>query len=289
MEATFAAGATVLRWHAHPDVWFVMIALLGGYFLALRVLAPGRLPVGAPTASRMQKASWVAGVALLWLGADWPLHELGEDYLFTAHMAQHTLFSLVAPPFLILGLPPWLIRSFIGSPRVARAARAVTRPIVGLLLFNAVIVFTHWPVVVDASLASEPIHFLLHCLLFGSATLMWWPVLSPVAELGHLSEPGKMLYLFLQSIVPTVPASFLTFSEKVFYSAYENAPRIWGISAIGDQRVAGLFMKLVGGFILWIWIAALFFRWNAKEQARDEGSLTWDDFERELEMWELRR
>ncbi len=80
---------------------------------------------------------------MLWVGADWPMHEL-EDYLFSAHMVQHTLFSLVAPPLMLMGMPKWLLRSLIGGPRMMRLARFVTRPMFGLILFNGVIVVTHW-------------------------------------------------------------------------------------------------------------------------------------------------
>jgi putative membrane protein len=91
-----------------------------------------------------------------------------------------------------------------------------------------------------------------------------------------------MLYLFLQSIVPTVPASFLTFGSSPLYSFYEHAPRIWALSALTDQRIAGLVMKLVGGLILWSVIAVLFFKWYLLEQRGDWDELRWRDVERDV-------
>ncbi|MFN2389595.1 MAG: cytochrome c oxidase assembly protein [Actinomycetota bacterium] len=283
-----AAGAR-LEWHAHLDVWFLIAALLGGYFLSLRVLAPTYAPAGRPAATRSQKLLWVTGVMVLWIGADWPVHELSEDYLFSVHMVQHTLFSLVAPPLLLLGVPAWLARTALDRMRLTRAMRLLTRPLFGLVMFNAVIVLTHWPALVNLSVTNELAHLALHTLLLTVATLMWWPVVSPVPELARLSEPGKMLYLFLQSIIPTVPASFLTFSDKVLYTAYLDAPRITGMSALTDQMVAGLVMKLGGGFLLWFAIAIIFFRWNAREEAGRIEEVPWEQFERELEAWDLRK
>jgi putative membrane protein len=97
-----------------------------------------------------------------------------------------------------------------------------------------------------------------------------------------LSLPGRMLYLFLQSIIPTVPASFLTFGSSAMYPFYEHAPRIWGWSAVTDQRIAGLIMKLVGGLILWGVIAVLFFKWYAVEQQGGWDELAGAHLDREI-------
>jgi putative membrane protein len=115
-------------------------------------------------------------------------------------------------------------------------------------------------------LRSEPLHFVIHAVLFTTAIMMWWPVVAPLPDLPQLSPFGKMGYLFLQSLVPTVPASFLTLGDTPLYPIYETFPRLWGISAHTDQVVAGLIMKLGGGLILWAFIAAVFFSWWAEEQ-----------------------
>ena len=292
MTAVFAHGAEeahVWEWKAHPGVWLVIVLLVGGYVYALRRWGPDKVGPGEPAATRKQMGFFFAGIAFLWLGADWPMHELSEDYLFSAHMVQHTLFSLIAPPLLLMGTPKWLLRMAVSGPRAMKVARVVTRPLIALLSFNIVIAVTHWPLLVDMSLTSEPAHFFLHLVLVVTATLMWWPVVNPLPELSRLSPPGKMLYLFLQSIVPTVPASFLTFADSPIYRFYETVPRLWGIDVITDQRVAGLIMKIGGGLLLWLVIAYLFFRWNAAEERQDVDEVSWEDFERELQVWELRQ
>jgi putative membrane protein len=104
-----------------------------------------------------------------------------------------------------------------------------------------------------------------------------------------MQPPGKMLFLLGQSFLPTVPASFLTFATTPIYDFYARAPRLWGISAVTDQMIAGLTMKIGGGLILWSVIALLFFRWYAKEQTPQADVIGWEDFERELEVWDLRK
>lgn len=277
-------GASPWELHPHPDVWLVLGAVAIGYVVALRRW------MGAAEraqATQVQKLSFFAGLAIMWIAADWPIHDISENYLFSVHMVQHTLFSLVAPPLLLLGIPAPVLRKLLRP--VMGAVRFFTRPLIAFALFNLVIVVTHWPPVVNTSVRVEPVHLAVHLLLVFSSLVMWWVIVSPLPELPSLSPPGKMLFLFGQSILPTVPASFLTFATSPIYDAYADAPRLWGISAVSDQMVSGLIMKIGGGLLLWSVIALLFFKWYANEQRDEPNEIPWEDFERELQVWDLRR
>lgn len=276
-------GGGPWTFHAHPDAWLLVAALAGGYLFALRRLGPRWAPPGGPVVSRRQVRLFGLGVLLVWLFADWPVHDISEGYLFSLHMVQHTIFSLVAPALLLLGTPAWLLRRLVQPPAVNRVLRKLCRPIPATLLFNGVIAISHWPAWVDYTVQHEPAHFAAHTLLFGASVVMWLPVLNRLPDLPVLSPPGRMLYLFLQSIVPTVPASFLAFAERPMFKVYANAPRITSMSAVEDQQVAGAVMKVGGATLIWIVIVVMFFRWY-QESERDQGDvLTWEDVERELE------
>jgi putative membrane protein len=225
----------------------------------------------------------VTGVLTVWVASDWPVHDLSEKFLYSVHMTQHLLITLLAPPLLLLGTPAWLARELLRPAALYRAVRWLARPFPALVLFNALVVVTHWPTFVDATLGSELLHFAIHAALFLSALLMWAPVTAPLPELRPLTPPAQMLYLFLQSIVPTVPASFLVFAEKPIYRFYDTVPRLWNLSAAEDQRVAGLLMKLGGGLLLWLVIAVLFFKWHAAEEENDREARHWRDLEREID------
>jgi putative membrane protein len=153
---------------------------------------------------------------------------------------------------------------------------------VALIVFNGLLLFTHWPEIVKLSVSSELAHFSLHALLFGAAMVVWWPVMSPLVELPALSPPGQLMYLFIQSLAPTIPASFLTFGHTLLYPVYGTFPRIWGISALNDQLIAGLTMKIVGGLILWGFITVIFFRWHARESRDGWDALALREVEHEL-------
>lgn len=270
-------------WHPHPDVWLLVGVLGGGYVYAVRRLGPRHVAPGQPVATRAQLAAFSLGIVTLWVGADWPVHDLGEDYLYSVHMTQHLLFTLVVPPLLLLGTPAWLARQVLRPPRLYRVTSRLVRPLPALAIFNALIVITHWPAFVDATLRSEPLHFAAHAAVFGAALLMWCPVVAPLPEWRPLTPPAQMLYLFLQSIVPTVPASFLVFAERPIYRFYETVPRLWGLSAGEDQRIGGLLMKLGGGLLLWGIITVLFFRWHSEEESSDRKARQWRALDGELD------
>jgi putative membrane protein len=115
-----------------------------------------------------------------------------------------------------------------------------------------------------------------------SSLIVWMPLLSPLPEVPRLQPLVRMLFLFLQSVVPTVPASFLTFGDHPLYRFYEKVPRLWGVSALDDMRFAGLIMKILVGFSLWITIAIIFFRWYNTEEAGTGSQRVSRELDREL-------
>jgi putative membrane protein len=280
--------ATVsIAWEPHPDVWLLIVALTGGYLYALAAWGPKARP-GRPAATRSQRTCFFLGIASLWIGADWPIHTIAENYLYSVHMFQHLIFQLVAAPLLLLGMPAWLLRRLL-APRLLHATvAAITKPIPAIVLVSSFTAFMHVPVVVDTVATNGLIHLGAHLSLMVFSFIMWWPVLSPLPELPHLSYPGRMGYLFAHSILPTVPASFLTFAHEPLYTAYLEAPRLAAWLTPGeDLQIAGLIMKIGGGLLIWGVIAALFFRWSFEETSGGPDFLYWRDVEPDLDTQSL--
>ena len=257
-------GHSPWSWHPHPDVWALVAVLGGGYALALRAR---RRATGQTETTGREIGLFVVGLALVWAASDWPVHDVAEGYLYSVHMVQHTVLTLIAPPLLLLGTPAWLLHRLVGP--VLPVFRQLARPFVALLLFNATLAATHWTALTNVAVLSGWSHFGQHVALVATASLMWWPVVERLPELGRMHPAAKMLYLFLQSLVPTVPASFLVMSDAPIYRAYERFPKCWGLTATTDQQVAGAIMKIGGAAILWAVIAAVFFRWFARETHAD--------------------
>ncbi|HSL09845.1 MAG TPA: cytochrome c oxidase assembly protein [Actinomycetota bacterium] len=266
-------------WHPHPDVWLVLGTVVAAYLIADR---RHERRTGQPTPARQRKL-FLGGMALLFVASEWPMHDLSENHLYAAHMVQHMLFTLVAAPLLVAGTPAWMLRDVLRPRWAFRAFRLVTRPLVAIVLFNGVLLFTHWPDVVTASVTGPGIvHFAVHVVVVGSAYVMWWPVVSPLPELPPINPPAQLLYLFIQSLAPTIPASFLTFGHEPLYDVYATFTRMWGIDVMTDQLVAGLIMKLGGGVLLWSVMAVVFFRWANREQREGWDALRFQGVEREI-------
>lgn len=276
------AAAAIPAWEPQPDVWLLIAALAVGYWIAVVRIGPRFAVPGQPIVTRFQVTCWSLGVFATWLAADWPVHVVAEQMNYSVHMVQHLTFAMVAAPLLLLGTPAWLAR-WVLRPNTApfRIARSLSRFVPALVVFNVVLVITHWPALVNESLDSGLVHFGLHALLFVSSLIVWMPVLSPLPEIPRLSTPMRGIYLFSQSVVPTVPASFLTFGAAPLYKFYEGVPHLWGLSTLEDQQVAGLIMKIGAGMLLWALITVFFFRWAADEERRQHPTIG-KDLDREL-------
>lgn len=259
-----SVGLDAFPFHFHPEVLGVTIALVGAYWYGLRRLGPRLAPRPGPVATRRQIAWFTGGVALYFAFEWWPLHDIAELSLYSVHMVQHLVLTFVVPPALLKGTPPWLL-SHLVRPFLP-VLRFVTKPLIALLLFNAALAWLHAPGVVGGMLDSAFFHLVAHVIVVAPAFLMWWPILGPIPELPRLSPPAAMGYLFLQSLVPLIPASFLTFATDPVYDSYVDTVRLWGIDVLQDQRVAGLIMKIGGGALLWLVITVIFFRWAGEEE-----------------------
>ncbi|MEX1256467.1 MAG: cytochrome c oxidase assembly protein [Gemmatimonadota bacterium] len=248
-----------------PSILIGCMYLLVGYLLAV---GPARRRFGwsSESASSARVASWVAALLVIFFSLNGPLHEWADEYLFSAHMVQHLLLMLVMPPFLIWGLPPWLIRKALEWRPVYLAGRVLTHPGVAFVAYNAVFIFWHLPQNYDLALMDHGIHIGQHLSFMAVAVMMWWPVVNPVEELERIpTGPLLMGYVFLFGIPGTVISAFITLSDSTLYRWYAAAPRVTGLSALDDQRLGGLIMWIPGMLIFWAAITAVFFRWTKDE------------------------
>jgi putative membrane protein len=255
---------------AHPDVWILVAALTLAYVYMVKAVGPHAVVAGQPVVTRSNVVAFAGAMAILWVASDWPIHDLGENHLYSVHMLQHMMLSYFLPPLALLATPEWVLRVLVGNGRTYSTLRWLCKPIVAGLIFNLAIIITHIPGVVNASVTSEGawLHYSLHVMVVSAALLMWMPVCGPFREL-QMGTGGKMIYLFLMSVVPTVPAAWLTFAEGTVYEAYDNPVRVWGLSVTDDQQLAGAIMKVGGSIFLWSIIIVLWFRRFASSY-RDE-------------------
>ena len=249
-------------WQPHPEVWFLIAGVIGLGWYAKHRIEPNAVAAGQPAITVAQRRWFVLGVIILWAASDWPIHDIAEERLYFVHMIQHTLMTFVVPPVFLLATPEWLGRYLLGDGRVDRVFHRLARPLPAALIFNLLVAVSHWSWIVNHSVQIGALHYAAHTLLVSSALLVWTPICGPFPEL-RMSPPSRMIYLFMLSIIPTVPSAWLTASTGVLYSAYDHGPRLWGVDVISDQQMAGVVMKLGGAMYLWSIIVFTFFRWMA--------------------------
>lgn len=245
------------QWRPYPGVWLFLALLVLVYRRAWR-----EVPADGPSRSPLL---YGLGIAAIWIAVDWPLGPLGAGYLLSAHTISFILLGLIAPPLLLLGLPraTW-------HPKPGSATQTILRflaaPLPALVLFNGTLMVTHLPDFVDGWMRSQLGAFGTDMSWLLAGMILWWPVLAPRPAIGRLSAPAQMGYLFVASILPTVPAMLLVFATYPAYGLYELAPRVFDILNAGnDQQLAGLLMKVIGDIPLWAGFGVVFFRWQRHE------------------------
>ena len=206
-------------------------------------------------------ACFYSGLFTLWLAVASPLDTLGGLLLFV-HMAQHLVLMSVAPPLILLGAP--VVPLLRGLPRAVvrdalgpffsmgifhRAGRFLTRPIVGWLSMNLAYIGWHLAPAYQLALRSPGWHEAEHASFFFSCILFWWPVILPWPSVARGSRWMLLPYLVSADLVNTGLSAFFCFSGRVFYSAYSNAPRLFGLTALQDQIAAGALMWVLGSTI----------------------------------------
>src|SRR5690348_13654387 len=167
------------RWHVHAEVLALVAALAFGYVWLIRTVGPKAVHPIERVVSRRQVVAFSSGLFVLLVAASYPMHDIAEHYLFSVHMFQHLLLSLVFPPLILCGMPAWMLR-YVLKPVGIRVAQFVTKPIIALVIFNTVIAVTHIPNVVNMTTHNEGFHFGMHVLLVGASFIMWSPVVSPL-------------------------------------------------------------------------------------------------------------
>jgi putative membrane protein len=212
---------------------------------------------------------FVGALVAILLALNGPLHDLSDWYLFSAHMVQHLVLTLVVPPLLLLGLTGEMLDALL-RPLLARRAPAivlttVTRPLPAFALYAIGLIGWHLPAPYNAALEIHGWHVVEHVVLVGTAILGWWPVLSPSRGLPSLPYAAQLLYLFVFGMPMTVVAAMITGAEQVLYPFYAAAPRITDLSPLADQRLGGIIMWVPSGLIPLAAFTVVWFRWVAAE------------------------
>ncbi len=252
-----------LHWHTEPLLLVLIIGTGWAYALLTGPLRAKFFP--GQSLSGRKPVCFYAGLLIAYLTVGSPLDQLGEDFLFSAHMVQHMLLVYAIPPLLLYGTPSWLADATLGWAPLRKVWRVLSHPVFAGLLFTFLYTVWHVPDAYELALREKWAHVLEHWMMFGPALLMWWAILSPSKLLPSISYGSRMLYIFVLMVGQLPVFAFLTLSDAVLYPTYEFAPRIFDIDPLQDQILGGLIMKITNMVVSLLVLGISFYRWYEKD------------------------
>jgi putative membrane protein len=252
-----------------------LILVLGTEALYLRALhVLRRRGVGVPA---VQIVLWHLGIALWCIGFFSPIHTLGDE-LLSAHMAQHLLIADLAAPLLLAGVRNPVLMFFLPKPVLATLARSgaprrffrwLRRPLVAVPLYALVLYGWHFSFAFEAAVRYPLVHALQHMSFVGIGIIVWWSALEPKRRRLR-GELWKVPYLLGSRMIGMMLGmSFVLIRVPVYTGVYGSGDRGHGLSAIGDQQLAGGMMVTLDILIM-VFALCFFFYRAAQDSAREE-------------------
>ncbi len=284
--------AALSSWDWRPEVIIVLVGLAALYLTGwwrLRART-GQSRSKSPGSWRRLSAPWrpvsyLAGLAVIGIALLSPIDVLVQQ-LFFVHMIQHLLLIMIAPPLLLLANPmPILLWGLPQKLRIraghtighvinkdttsGQLIRKVTAPGVIWLLYVITVFGWHDPGLYNWALESGWVHDLEHLMFFGVGMLFWWHVVGagPVLH-KQFGQFGKIVYV-LAAIPPNMILGIvLAFNPEVIYTYYLDAPRVFNMSVLDDQRISGVIMWIPGSMMYFIAALVLIAGLLTGEQAK---------------------
>lgn len=242
--------------------------------------AVGRVAAAHPSnpVPRWRSVAFLGGMAAIALALLSGIDRY-DTTLFSVHMVQHVLLTLVAAPLIALSAPITLLLR-VASPSTrrrtllpilhSRAMRVLAFPVVAWIIFAVVMWASHFSPLFDAALEDPLVHDLEHGLFLGAGLLFWWPAMAQDPAPWRMPHPARLLYVFLQMPQNTFLAVVLLNAPAPLYAHYVTLERAWGPSPLADQQAAAGIMWLAGDALFLIAVIGIVAAWMRAE-ARDAG------------------
>jgi putative membrane protein len=256
-------GVSLLTsWSFEPLQLAPVVILGAAYGVRARTLARRGQPVPG-----WRIALFSLGIALLVLAVASPIAAVGEEELFSFHMAQHLLIGDLAPLCLLAGVTGPLLRPILALPGVDRL-RVLANPLVALPIWAANLVLWHLPVFFDAAVKHDSVHALEHVAFFTGGIVLWLPVLETLPAPEWFGTGAKLGYIVVVRLVATVLGNVFIWGGSPFYDVYDTGNEYLGLSPQGDQSLAGSLMMLEGSVVTIVALAWLFLRMAQEGEVR---------------------
>ncbi len=241
------------------------IALIGvAYGVRARTLARRDQPVPG-----WRIALFALGIALLVIAVASPIATIGEEELFSFHMAQHLLIGDLAPLCLLAGLTGPLLRPILALPGVMRL-RVLANPFVAFPIWTTNLIVWHLPFFYEAAVRHSAVHAIEHVAFFSAGIVLWLPVLETLPAPEWFGTGAKLGYIVGVRLVATVIGNVFIWGGAAFYDVYDTGDDYLGLSPSADQSLAGSLMMLEGSIVTIVALAWLFLRLAQEGEVRQE-------------------
>jgi cytochrome c oxidase assembly factor CtaG len=209
--------------------------------------------------------SFATGIFVLLAALVSPVHAIGEQ-LFSFHMLQHVLLGDLAPLALLAGLTGPILRPVLAF---LYRLRFLAHPLVALPVWAVNLYVWHLPFLYEAAVRNDTVHALEHLCFFTGGLIMWLPVLETLPAPEWFGTGAKLGYIAVVRIVETVLGNIFFWAGSVFYpGVYEHRQRLWGLSPLADQGIAGAVMMIEGSVVTLVALAWLFLKMASESELR---------------------
>jgi cytochrome c oxidase assembly factor CtaG len=265
------AAAFLFDWTFEPIVAIPLLVAALAWVAAVRTVNAAHPTNPVPRVRTVAFLGGLFAIAVALLSGI----ERYDTVLFSVHMVQHIILTLVAPPLIALGAPITLLlrlarpetrRRWILPALHSRVIRALSFPVVAWVLFAGVMWATHFSAVFDRALEDPLVHDLEHVAYLGAGLLFWWPAIGLDPTPWRMSHPVRALYVFLQMPQNTFLAVAILSAASPLYEHYATIARSWGPSPLADQQAAAGIMWFVGDLLFLAAILGLVAAWMRHEE-----------------------
>lgn len=261
-----------LHWHTEPFLLITILFFGWGYAICVGPLRERLAPLHTPYPYK-QACLFYAGLLLTYLTVGSPLDQIGEDFLFSAHMVQHMLLIYALPPMFILGTPHWLVDQWLSKRILYKICKVAFNPAFAGFTFTFLYTVWHIPTLYELALNNKTVHVIEHISMFLPGLCMWWALLSLSHKIPRSAYGVRMLYVFLLMIGQLPVFGFLTLSEEILYPTYEFAPRITSMDPLEDQIIGGLIMKITNMLVSLFILCVCFYQWYQADANAPEATI----------------
>ncbi|WP_232695836.1 cytochrome c oxidase assembly protein [Brevibacillus daliensis] len=250
------------------DLWNPEIMVILAVVFVLYIMMTGRwrdrftdstpVPIG-------KKVTFLFAILTLYAAIGSPIY-FYSHVSFTVHMFQQSLFLMIFPPLVLMGIPDWFLRAILKPPAINKWFRIVTKPMLSLLMFNLFFSVYHIPMVLDFVMQYHALHLGYKLLLLGTAFMLWWHMACPIVEYQRIKNVTLMGFIFAAGVLMTPACALIIFASEIVYDSFRNAPQLFiMLPILDDQQLGGVIMKMIQEIAYGVGLWYAFRKWYQDE------------------------